>query len=550
MSILSPGSVGQDIEETAQERVEERLARSRRQREISRFVRPQENRLLRETWIVAALVLVLVGVAADEVVLSLVGAAVFVSGWLARLWGRLSLQSVLFEQELRQTHAFVGESVEYRVRLENRKLLPLPWVHLRILMPPVLQPSNRRLIVTDSDNDAFLDRRTSLRWYERIAWTYSIPLVARGYYRFGLARLRSGDLFGFFTRQRDEVGTVQLWVYPETVPVEAMDVPLYRPYGESKGGQPLFEDPSRLKGLRDYQGGDPLKRVDWKATARHQKLRSRVYDPSSNPQVVIALNVTTVQEPFQGYIVEIYEQAVSVAATLATAYADERFPFGLMANCSYPGVDSTIRVPAGRSDGQLLRVLEALAMVDAFTLVGMDRLLDEESRRLPLGSTVLLVTALASPKLGDALRRVRRRGHQVAVVYVGIPDPPAELGGAPVHDLREALDGISFTRVGGLSAKRADLEFQPAQEFDDEGRKVGAAPVAASSPGASSAAASAARASSARASSAKARAPAAKPDVSLRDALNKVASSKDAPPAEPGTATPPDWSRPADNGQR
>jgi uncharacterized protein (DUF58 family) len=459
-------SPGQNLEDISRERVARNVQRAKTKRDFSRFIQPQENRILRETWIIGSLLLVLIGVTSDEVVLSLIGAAVFVAGWLARGWGRLSLRNVELTQSLSQTHAFVGEQIDYLVRIENKKLLPLPWLHARQELPPVLEPSNRRLQGTDGENEAFLERRTSMRWYERLTWTYHIPLQARGFHKFGATRLRSGDLFGFFTRQRDEPASLRLWVYPETVPLEELGIPLYRPYGESSGGQPLFEDPSRLKGLRDYRAGDSLKRVDWKATARHQKLRSRIYDPSSNPQVVIALNVTTVPPPYRGTIAEIFEQAISVAATLATAYSEERLPFGLISNCSYPEEDSTIRVPPGRSDRQLFTVLEALAMAGSFTLVHMERLLEEETRHLPMGSTIVLVTGLVTPRLDGALNRVRQRGHRVAVVYLGIEDPPPTVGGVPVDDIRQALDGISFTRLGGQSMKRADIDYRQADDSE------------------------------------------------------------------------------------
>lgn len=473
MALFSPGG-GQGLKERVDARLEKRQRQQKRRRDLSRFVEPRQNRALRESWVIASLLLVLIGVAADEVIVALVGAAIFVAGWLARLWGRWSLRLVETSQELSQTHAFVGEAIEWRVRIENRKLLPLPWLELRLSLPPVLAPNNRRLSYTNSSDEALIDRRTSMRWYERIVWTYKIPLVARGFYQFGETRVRSGDLFGFFTRQREDGRVQKLWVYPETVPLDVLDIPLHHPYGETAGGQPLFEDPTRLKGLRDYRGGDPLKRVDWKATARHHKLQSRIYDPSSNPQIVIALNVTTVPEPYQGFIAEIYEQAISVAATLATAYADEQLPFGLISNCSFPTEDSTIRVPAGRSDRQLLTVLEALAMVDSFTLVAMDRLVDEEARRLPLGSTIVLITALTPPRLAEALRRVKQRGHQVAVIYLGILNPPEEFGGVPVQDVRAALDGIAFTRVDGRSLKRKDLEFRPESESEQMARGAAA----------------------------------------------------------------------------
>ena len=42
----------------------------------------------------------------------------------------------------------------------------------------------------------------------------------------------------------------------------------------------LFEDPTRLAGVRLFQQGDPLNRVHWRATARTGQLHSRVYENS------------------------------------------------------------------------------------------------------------------------------------------------------------------------------------------------------------------------------------------------------------------------------
>ena len=78
MALFSPGG-GQGLKERVDARLE------KRRRDLSRFVEPQQNRALRESWVIASLLLVLIGVAADEVIVALVGAAIFVAGWLARL---------------------------------------------------------------------------------------------------------------------------------------------------------------------------------------------------------------------------------------------------------------------------------------------------------------------------------------------------------------------------------------------------------------------------------------------------------------------------------
>ena len=423
---------------------EAEVKRRKRQKEMVRSVVGQQHRWLREMWPVLALLVVVVGVAAEEIVVALLGGGVFVAGWLARWWGSATLRRLEVRQSLSQTHSFVGETIRYEVRIANRKLLPLPWLDLRTEMPEALRPSGRELVPSGRPKVNWLQRMTSLRWYERLTWAYEIPLTTRGYYRIGPSLLRSGDLFGFFTHERDDPATHKLWVYPEVVSLERLGIPALRPFGETRGGNPLFEDPTRLQALRDYQSGDPLKRVDWKATARRGALFTRVYEPASNPHLLLALNVATLPESWMGAYGGIFERAVSVTASLAAAYGDVRLPLGLIANCTYPDQSATIRVPAGRSDRQALRLLEALAMVDSFALVPMERLLAEEASRLPLGSTVILVTALTSPGLYEALDRLRRRGYGVSVIYVGPNDPDPPPNGLALHDIRPQLESLHF----------------------------------------------------------------------------------------------------------
>ena len=95
-----------------------------------------------------------------------------------------------------------------------------------------------------------------------------------------------------------------------------------------------------------------------------------------------------------------------------------------------------------------------------------------------------LVTAVVTPPLEVSIDRLRRHGVEVAVIYVGIDDPPPTVGGAQLHDIREALAGLEFERIGSGGAwALADHEWRPSQapeELDGaapEPRRVGAAPL-------------------------------------------------------------------------
>ena len=407
-----------------------------------------DNRIIRAIWAPATVLVVLLGVATGEIIVSLVAATVLVAGWAAWTWTRYALNRLESNVEISQTHAFVGESLDLTLRLENRKIIPLTALQVRINLPEILEPSNEPFskLHESAPQEGVVVRSTSMRWYERLIWNFQIPLITRGHFQLARIDLKSGDLFGVYRRERTDESEHTLWVYPEVVSLERLGLPRLRPQGDQRGGQRLFEDPTRLQTIRDYRPGDPLKKVDWKATARRQALQSRVYDPSSDLIAVVALNVSTLPHAWQGFFGDIFERAVSVAASLAHDFSEERVPVGLMANCTWPGHDTAIRVPPSRSPGQMTRILEALAMADVFTLVRIERMLSEE--RLTYGSTLALVTAVLTPELESSLIRLKRHGAQIGLIYVGIEDPPATFADSPVYDIRTALEGLHYERVG------------------------------------------------------------------------------------------------------
>ena len=407
-----------------------------------------DNRIIRAIWAPATVLVVLLGVATGEIIVSLVAATVLVAGWAAWTWTRYALHRLESDVAISQTHAFVGETLELTLRLENRKIIPLTALQVRINLPEILEPSTEPFsrLHESAPQEGVVVRSTSMRWYERLIWNFEIPLITRGHFQLARIDLKSGDLFGVYRRERTDESEHTLWVYPEVIALERLGLPQLRPQGERRGGQRLFEDPTRLQTIRDYRPGDPLKKVDWKATARRQALQSRVYDPSSDLIAVVALNVSTLPHAWQGFFGDIFERAVSVAASLAQDFSQDRVPVGLLANCTWPGHDTAIRVPPSRSPGQMTKILEALAMADVFTLVRIERMLSEE--RLTYGSTLALVTAVLTPALESSLIRLKRHGAQIGLIYVGIEDPPATFAESPVYDIRSALEGLHYERVG------------------------------------------------------------------------------------------------------
>ena len=370
----------------------------------------------RDAWLAVGVILALAGFAVGEPVISGVGFLVMLVGGIARYWSRHLFSRVTLIATLAERRAFIDEPVGLTVTLENKKVLPLPWYEWRLAISDALHVDGESLSASVVPGLSWVRRRGAMGWYERRSWNFQLTSAERGFMQVGPPAIKSADLFGVFPRQYEIPVIQHLTVYPRVFALDEMGLPAERPFGERKGGSRLFEDPLRIAGLREYRPGDPLRRIDWKATARSGDLRSRVYEPSATQQLYVCLNIDTMQHAWEGYLKDELERAVSVAASVAVWAAGARYAVGLLANGSFPESDRPIRLPPSRNREQLTRVLESLAVIQPLTMGDLAGTLQRESNRLPAGSTIVLVASLIPDSLAGVIVRLFEQGHKVHVL--------------------------------------------------------------------------------------------------------------------------------------
>ncbi|MEX1255108.1 MAG: DUF58 domain-containing protein [Dehalococcoidia bacterium] len=404
--------------------------------------------LLRGSWLPLGIALVVVGVLARSGPLVGLGVFVLLAGGLARAWADRALDRVSLERLLPESRAFPGEHVRLTYRLTNHKLIPLPRIEMRDQIPEALTPPDLELPPSSATRTNAYTRAAHLGWNERITWSLELPCETRGYYRLGPARLRSGDGFGLFITERADQGTASVVVYPRTLSMPDLGLPSARPLGERKGRERIFEDPVRVAGVRAYQPGDALRRIDWKATARSGQLQSRVYEPSTTQHLLVALNVDTMEHSWEGYVPERLEANIVVAASIARWAFESGYAVGLLANGSLRESLLPMSVAPGRAPAQLLHILESLGGIEPMTMVSLAELLERAGERLPQGATLAVVTAQMPEALATALRRRHDAGQQVVVLQAVDEDWSELLGEIAVRRL--TLDAATEPR-GSLS---------------------------------------------------------------------------------------------------
>ena len=175
------------------------------------------------------------------------------SRFLTRKWA----DSVSARRECNRLSANVGDTVAVVVDLENHSAVPIPWMLLEDLLPrdAVLPPLPKLKVVGSRLQLATLRSRA------KKTLLYQLRFNQRGYYQIGPLMLETGDLFGLHRRYRMLTEPHFVLVYPEVVPLEGYDLASRRPIGEVRMAHRLYEDPTRIAGVRRYEAGDPLNRI-------------------------------------------------------------------------------------------------------------------------------------------------------------------------------------------------------------------------------------------------------------------------------------------------
>ena len=337
------------------------------------------------------------------------------------LWARYCLVALTYQRQLGATRLYFGEETDLRMEIVNAKPLPLPWLRIDDLLPNAITLTGQHVAEEEAGGE---QRRLvtvlALRWYERVIRRYRIRGERRGAWNLGPAQLRSGDLFGFEIQRRIDETPTRLLVYPRLVEVTALGLPARHPLGESASPRRVIEDPLRMMGVRDYVQGDNFRHIHWKATARSQGLQTKVFDPSASRPVALFLNVNTALTFAEGYDWELREFGITTAASLARALWVESGVVGLFANTSIPGALQHIRIRPRQHPEQLDQILTALAQIDdvrgRWTL---EQLLQLEAPHLPYGATIVVITAIMTPRLLQTLIDLRRREYGVVLLTLG-----------------------------------------------------------------------------------------------------------------------------------
>ncbi|MBB5867373.1 uncharacterized protein (DUF58 family) [Allocatelliglobosispora scoriae] len=263
---------------------------------------------------------------------------------------------------------------------------------------------------------------------------YPIPADRRGLLPLGPVRVERHDPWRLARRWAPLTGASLLWVHPRSHPTRPLPVGLALDFDgrhAERAGSTAFSS------LREYQPGDDPRSVHWRSTARLGTLVVRDRVDTREPSVHIVIDASTT-----AIGVDAFEEAVSLAASICTAYQRAGRPVGLSA----VGEDhAAVSAAGGHSVLDRLAALQR-AQADPTALT---RLIG----RAPAGGGLVVITG-GQPEVTDAVAACHRRFWTTVVARIGpaLPDGLHHRSGIAVLTTATAEHGARlFTQLSGAA---------------------------------------------------------------------------------------------------
>lgn len=333
----------------------------------------------------------------------------FAGAYLAsRWWSRHSLSALRIWRNF-TPRAFPDETVPVTLHLHNTSRLPLVWLRITDNLPLEI-----------SDTRSF-QQIVSLAPRSQITLTYMLQARKRGCYPVGPFQATTGDLLGFSEEQSRSTEHASLTVYPRILHLPQFGLPSRAPLGTLRDKQPIFEDPTRPIGKRDYLPGDSLRRIDWKTSAATRRLQVKQFEPSIDLQTGIFLNLNS-REYHPQTRFDAIELAIVAAASIANWVIEHKQSVSLFTNGIDPAQTesvSALHIPAAKGRAHLIHLLEILARIQSAETSPLVQLLHNHTALLGWGATLVLITGQPDDVLLNQLLRARRAGLNAVLLTCG-----------------------------------------------------------------------------------------------------------------------------------
>ncbi|MBP7343925.1 MAG: DUF58 domain-containing protein [Clostridia bacterium] len=199
------------------------------------------------------------------------------------------LRNIEYSLRFSQDEAYEGDDIFIDEIINNNKNVFVPWLKADIHASKWLQFANTSSSIIDEER--CVSSGFSLKGHQKVTRRWYTRCAKRGVFTIVNTTLTAGDLLGIMQDSEAFPANTRLMVFPGVLRLEEAFFSNKDLMGDMMVKRFIMDDPFIIKGTREYVQGDPLNRVNWKATARMQKLMVRENDFTAKKGITVLLNI-------------------------------------------------------------------------------------------------------------------------------------------------------------------------------------------------------------------------------------------------------------------
>ena len=240
---------------------------------------------------------------------------------------RHALDDLSLKVDFSKNIADYGEDVELIEVAENRKRLPLPFIILRFEAP--LEIKFYDMMNTSTSDYLYREDMLTMKAFSKHTRRIKAKCTKRGYYIFPRVGITTSDLF--LTKRFSKVfpNDSHLVVLPELLDADMMRTLNSVTLSELQCRRTLLTDPFTLAGIREYSPDDPMKSINWKASAKTGSLMVNRNASTCAQKVHIFVNLGFYN---QKRSVSLLEKSISLTYTWLSELAALGIPSSVYTN--------------------------------------------------------------------------------------------------------------------------------------------------------------------------------------------------------------------------
>lgn len=226
-----------------------------------------------------------------------------------------------------QSIAQFGETIEVIEIAQNSKKLPLPFLILKFETPISLEFQD--MTNTSISDLLYREDMLTMKAYSRHTRRIKAKCTHRGFFSFARVLISTSDLFLIEKITKEYPNEASITVLPERVSSDHLKTLMSITFSDIVQRRTLLTDPFSFAGIREYQPWDPMRTINWTATAKAGDFMVNQTTSTSTRKVSIFVNLEFYNTKHSDSLLE---KAISLAYSYMCELSESGIPSAIFTN--------------------------------------------------------------------------------------------------------------------------------------------------------------------------------------------------------------------------